>query len=125
MKCFKCLNVVCRTEYPEGSVQSVCPKCSWRSSKVKIPIKIPSVKSISLVNTPKSNIFDEIYINNRSRVDSMSQKCDCFYGNCGQRIYCYDCISQNKCPAYLCADTDICLMPKYHALIAEMKEDVE
>ena len=77
MKCFKCPNVVCRTEYPEGSVQSVCPKCSWRSSKVKIPTKIPSVKSISLVNTPKSNIFDAIYINNGSRVDSMSQKGDC------------------------------------------------
>ncbi len=82
MKCFKCPNVVCRTEYPEGSVQSVCPKCSWRSSKVKIPTKIPSVKSISLVNTPKSNIFDAIYINNGSRVDSMSQILmveDCFY----------------------------------------------
>ena len=73
MKCFKCPNVVCRTEYPEGSVQSVCPRCSWRSSKVKIPIKIPSVKSIPLENTPKSNIFDAIYINNEQRVDSMSQ----------------------------------------------------
>ena len=104
MKCFKCPDVVCRTEYPEGSVQSVCPRCSWRSSKVKIPIKIPSVQSIPLEITPKSNIFDAIYINNGSRVDSMSQ---------------------NKCPAYLCADSDICLLPKYHALIAEMKEDVE
>ena len=73
MKCFKCPNVVCRTEYPEGSVQSVCPKCSWRSSKVKIPTKIPSVKSIPLENTPKSNIFDTIYINNGLSVDSMSQ----------------------------------------------------
>ena len=74
MKCFKCPNVVCRTEYPEGSVQSVCPKCSWRSSPMKIPTKIPSVKSIPLENTPKSNIFDGIYINNGSSVDSMSQK---------------------------------------------------
>ena len=74
MKCFKCPDVVCRTEYPEGSVQSVCPRCSWRSSKVKIPIKIPSVQSIPLEITPKSNIFDAIYINNGSSVDSMSQK---------------------------------------------------
>jgi len=73
MKCFKCPDVVCRTEYPEGSVQSVCPRCFWRSSKVKIPIKIPSVKSIPLEITPKSNIFDAIYINNGSSVDSMSQ----------------------------------------------------
>ena len=73
MKCFNCPNVVCRTEYPEGSVQSVCPRCSWRSSKVKIPTKIPSVKSIPLENTPKSNIFDTIYINNGLSVDSMSQ----------------------------------------------------
>ena len=73
MKCFKCPDVVCRTEYPEGSVQSVCPKCSWRSSKVKIPTKIPSVQSIPLEITPKSNIFDAIYINNELSVDSMSQ----------------------------------------------------
>ena len=73
MKCFKCPNVVCRTEYPDGSVQSVCPRCSWRSSKVKIPMKIPSVQSIPLEITPKSNIFDAIYINNGSSVDSMSQ----------------------------------------------------
>jgi len=73
MKCFECPDVVCRTEYPEGSVQSVCPRCFWRSSKVKIPIKIPSVKSIPLEITPKSNIFDAIYINNELSVDSMSQ----------------------------------------------------
>ena len=73
MKCFKCPDIICRTEYPEGSVQSVCPKCFWRSTKVKIPTKIPSVKSIPLEKTPKSNIFDEIYINNGSSVDSMSQ----------------------------------------------------
>ncbi len=73
MKCFKCPDVVCRTEYPEGSVQSVCPRCSWRSSPIKIPTKIPSVQSIPLEITPKSNIFDAIYINNGSSVDSMSQ----------------------------------------------------
>lgn len=74
MKCFYCPEVVCRTEYPEGSVVSVCPRCDWRSSGIKIPDKIPSVQSNSLVKTPKSNIFDDIYINNESRVDSMSQK---------------------------------------------------
>jgi len=74
MKCFYCPEVVCRTEYPEGSVISVCPRCDWRSSGIKIPDKIPPVQSNSLVNTPKSNIFDDIYINNESRVDSMSQK---------------------------------------------------
>ena len=104
MKCFHCPNSICRTEYPEGSVQSVCPKCCWRSAAVKISTKIPSVQSIPLEITPKSNIFDAIYINNGSSVDSMSQ---------------------NKCPAYLCADSDICLLPKYHALLAEMKEDDE
>jgi len=102
MKCFHCQNVVCRTEYPEGSVISVCPRCDWRSSGIKIPIKIPPVQSNSLVNTPKSNIFDQIYINNEVRVDSMSQ---------------------NKCPAYLCAESDICLLPKYHAMLAKKNED--
>ncbi|GAI60640.1 unnamed protein product, partial [marine sediment metagenome] len=29
-----------------------------------------------LVNRPKTNIFDEYYINNEVRVDSMSQKVD-------------------------------------------------
>ncbi len=78
MKCFKCPDIICRTEYPEGSVQSVCPRCSWRSAAVKIPMKIPSVQSIPLENTPKSNIFDAIYINNGSSVDSMSQMaCKC------------------------------------------------
>ena len=74
MKCFHCQNVICRTEYPEGLVISVCPRCDWRSSGIKIPDKIPSVQSISLVNQPKSNIFDQYYINNEVRVDSMSQK---------------------------------------------------
>ncbi|GAH31056.1 unnamed protein product [marine sediment metagenome] len=83
-------------------VQSVCPKCLWRSKGIQIPSKLPPVQAISLEKTPESNIFDEIYINNESRVDSMSQ---------------------NKCPAYLCADSDICLLPKYHALLAEMNED--
>ena len=73
MKCFYCPEVVCRTEYPEGSVVSVCPRCDWRSTGIKIPIKIPPVQSNPLVNTPKSNIFDQIYINNEVRVDSMSQ----------------------------------------------------
>jgi len=73
MKCFYCPDVVCRTEYPEGSVISVCPRCDWRSSGIKIPDKIPPVQSNSLVKTPKSNLFDAIYINNESRVDSMSQ----------------------------------------------------
>ena len=73
MKCFKCPDVVCRTEYPDGSVQSVCPRCSWRSAAVKIPTKIPTVQSIPLEITPKSNIFDAIYINNELSVDSMSQ----------------------------------------------------
>jgi len=80
MQCFNHPNITCRTEYPEGSVQSVCPKCQWRSSKVKIPAKIPSVQSISLEKTAETNIFDAIYINNESRVDSMSQKCDCGCG---------------------------------------------
>ncbi len=73
MKCFYCPDVVCRTEYPQGSVISVCPRCDWRSSGIKIPIKIPSVQSNPLVNTPESNIFDTIFINEGSRVDSMSQ----------------------------------------------------
>jgi len=73
MQCFNHPDITCRTEYPEGSVQSVCPKCSWRSSKVKIPTKIPPVQPNSLEKTVESNIFDEIYINNESRVDSMSQ----------------------------------------------------
>ena len=81
MKCFYCPEVVCRTEYPEGSVISVCPRCDWRSSSITIPDKIPSVQSNSLVNQPKTNIFDQIYINNEVRVDSMSQKlcgiCQC------------------------------------------------
>jgi len=33
--------------------------------------------------------------------------------------------TMNKCPAYLCADSDICLLPKYHALIAQIKEEEE
>jgi len=73
MQCFNHPNITCRTEYPEGSVQSVCPKCSWRSSKVKIPDKIPPVQAVSLVNRLESNIFDTIYINNESRVESMTQ----------------------------------------------------
>jgi len=31
----------------------------------------------------------------------------------------------SKCPAYLCAESDICLLPKYHKLLAEMKEEEE
>ena len=31
----------------------------------------------------------------------------------------------HKCPAYLCAESDICLLPKYHKLIAEMKKEEE
>jgi hypothetical protein len=30
-----------------------------------------------------------------------------------------------KCPAYLCAESDICLLPKYHKLLSEMKKDLE
>ena len=30
-----------------------------------------------------------------------------------------------KCPAYLCAESDICLLPKYHKLIAEIKKEEE
>ena len=99
MKCFKCPDVVCRTEYPEGSVQSVCPRCSWRSSKVRIPSKIPSVKSIPLEITPKSNIFDAIYINNGSSVDSMSQIVmvnDCFYCEEGSDEDCFYCEYERK-----------------------------
>ena len=99
MKCFKCPDVVCRTEYPEGSVQSVCPKCSWRSSPIKIPTKIPSVKSIPLEITPKSNIFDAIYINNGSSVDSMSQIVmvnDCFYCEEGSDASCFYCEYERK-----------------------------
>jgi len=102
MKCFHCINVVCHTEYPPNAIVSVCPRCQWRSKEQLIPSKIPPVQAVSLVNQPESNIFDDIYINNEVRVDSMSQ---------------------NKCPAYLCADSDICLLPKYHALLAEMNED--
>jgi len=91
MKCFYCPEVVCRTEYPQGSVVSVCPRCDWHSSFIKIPDKIPPVQSNSLVNTPKSNIFDQIYINNESRVDSMSQNCECFLVG-EERIYCDNCI---------------------------------
>ncbi len=87
MKCFYCPDVVCRTEYPQGSVISVCPRCDWRSSGIKIPIKIPPVQSNSLVNTPKSNIFDQIYINNEVRVDSMSQKCKYCIDSSGNRAY--------------------------------------
>ena len=87
MKCFKCPDVVCRTEYPDGSVQSVCPRCSWRSAAVKIPTKIPTVQSIPLEITPKSNIFDAIYINNGSSVDSMSQKCKYCIDSLGNRKY--------------------------------------
>ena len=99
MKCFKCPDVVCRTEYPEGSVQSVCPKCSWRSAAVKIPTKIPTVQSIPLEITPKSNIFDAIYINNGSRVDSMSQIVmvnDCFYCEEGSDEDCFYCEYERK-----------------------------
>ena len=81
MQCFNHPNITCRTEYPEGSVVSVCPKCSWTSSKTKIPDKIPPVQAVSLVNQPKTNIFDEYYINNEVRVESMTQKqcgiCQC------------------------------------------------
>lgn len=75
MQCFHHPNITCRTEYPAGMVQSVCPKCLWRSKGIQIPSKLPPVQAISLEKTPESNIFDEIYINNESRVDSMSQKC--------------------------------------------------
>jgi len=92
MQCFNHPNITCRTEYPEGSVQSVCPKCSWRSSKVKIPDKIPPVQAVSLVNRVESNIFDQIYINNEVRVDSMSQNTTIavnefwFCRDCGQLL---------------------------------------
>ncbi|GAI89527.1 unnamed protein product, partial [marine sediment metagenome] len=53
----------------------------WRSKGIQIPSKLPPVQAISLEKTQESNIFDEIYINNESRVDSMSQKvcgiCQC------------------------------------------------
>jgi len=73
MQCFNHPNITCRTEYPDGMVQSVCPKCLWRSKGMPIPSKIPPVQAVSLVKTPKSNIFDEYYINSGVRVDSMSQ----------------------------------------------------
>jgi len=74
MKCFHCINVVCHTEYPPNAIVSVCPRCLWRSKEQLLPSKIPPVQQVSLVNQPKSNIFDQIYINNEVRVDSMSQK---------------------------------------------------
>jgi len=74
MKCFHCINVVCHTEYPPNAIVSVCPRCLWRSKEQLLPSKIPPVQQVSLVNQPKSNIFDDIYINNEVRVDSMSQK---------------------------------------------------
>jgi len=73
MKCFHCINVTCHTEYPLNAIVSVCPRCQWRSKELRIPSKIPPVQAVSLVNQPKSNIFDQIYINNEVRVDSMSQ----------------------------------------------------
>jgi len=73
MKCFRCINVTCHTEYPPNSIVSVCPRCQWRSKEQQLPSKIPPVQGVSLVNQPKSNIFDDIYINNEVRVDSMSQ----------------------------------------------------
>jgi len=98
MQCFNHPNITCRTEYPDGLVQSVCPKCLWRSKGIRIPAKIPPVQVVSLVNQPKTNIFDEYYINNEVRVESMTQKlwtgigCGCFYDDEGIRIYCNDCI---------------------------------
>lgn len=98
MKCFHCPDVICRTEYPPKVVVSVCPRCSWRSKEQLIPDKIPPVQDISLVNTLQTNIFDEIFINNHSRVESMTQK---------------------LCPINLCPPDDECLMPKYHQLLSE------
>jgi len=98
MKCFHCINVVCHTEYPPNAIVSVCPRCLWRSKEQQIPSKIPPIQAVSLVNQPKSNIFDDIYINNEVRVESMTQKlwteigCGCFYDDEGIRIYCNDCI---------------------------------
>jgi len=81
MKCFHCINVVCHTEYPPNAIVSVCPRCLWRSKEQLIPSKIPPVQAVSLVNQSESNIFDEYYINNEVRVESMTQKqcgiCQC------------------------------------------------
>jgi len=74
MKCFHCINVVCHTEYPPNAIVSVCPRCLWRSKEQQIPSKIPPVQAVSLVNQSESNIFDDIYINNEVRVESMTQK---------------------------------------------------
>lgn len=82
MKCFHCRNVVCHTEYPPNAIVSVCPRCLWRSKEQLIPIKIPPVQQVSLVNQPKSNIFDDIYINNEVRVASMKQNCI----TCGRKL---------------------------------------
>jgi len=98
MKCFHCINVVCHTEYPPNAIVSVCPRCLWRSKEQQLPSKIPPVQQVSLVNQPKSNIFDDIYINNEVRVESMTQK---------------------VCPIGWCPSNDECLLPKYHQLLAE------
>ena len=86
MKCFQCSNPTCRTEYPTDSgqryVQSVCDLCSWRSNRVKIPSKIPSVKDIPLEKTAKTNIFDDHIIYYGPQVDSMSQNTQCFQEEC-------------------------------------------
>jgi len=58
MKCFMCQNEFCRTTYPSGAVQKVCDVCGWKSNPVKIPVKIPSVKVVSLEKRSKSNLFD-------------------------------------------------------------------
>lgn len=80
MKCFQCSNPTCRTEYPtdhgQRYVQSVCDQCSWRSSRVKIPSKIPSVKDIPLEKSQESNLFDDYILYYSPRVDSMSQAGD-------------------------------------------------
>ena len=85
MKCFQCSNRTCRTEYPTSNkvryVQSVCDQCSWRSSKVIIPSKLPPANPISLEKRSKSNIFDIDVMYKGVWVDSMSQNlcgvCQC------------------------------------------------
>jgi len=101
MKCFHCINVTCHTEYPPNAIVSVCPRCLWRSKEQLIPSKIPPVQVVSLVNRQETNIFDEYYINNEVRVESMTQK---------------------VCPIDLCPPNDECLMPKYHQLLSESED---
>ena len=45
MNCFNCNSDKTRTIYPAGYVQKMCTICGWKSSPVKIPVKIRRVQA--------------------------------------------------------------------------------